>query len=500
MDSRSDRRALVACGAAALLAGVVYLNALHNPFVYDDYHTVVENRSILHPADLRALVLHDVTRPIINVSYAIDCAVWGAAPFGFHVTNVLLHMINVVLLFLLAWQLAGGAVLVAFAAAALFAVHPMMTEAVGYVSGRSEVLCATFFLSAVLCAHRWLRGHGRTWAMAMMGLWAAALASKEIGAMFPFVLFCYDSLAVRGSADEKRRRLLRVHLPLMITAVLAGLVRLAVLRIEYPGQATVHWPYLLLALDVVRRYVWLMLIPDGQTIFHEVQAVRGVFDPRALAAIAVVGLIVALAWRVRRVDGIASVGVFWFLLLLVPSFTLTVFDQGEPMAEHRVYLASCGLFLAAGDGIGWLGAWAGRASARARPLVPAVLALILLSFGAETLLRNAMWRSPVALWRESVDLAPAHYRPRLLLGEALQDEGRRAEAAEEFRTAVRLRPAEPTGYVKLGRLLAEMGELHEARQQLLAALKVDPRNVSARQSLAILDAMESQSGSDGRRR
>ena len=138
----------------------MYLNALHNPFVYDDYHTVVANTSIQSVANLRAMVLHDVKRPIVNVSYAIDRALWGPAPLGFHVTNVLLHMLNVVLLFHLAlrgWRATGSA---AFAAAALFAVHPMMTEAVGYISGRSELLCATFFLPAVMCGRRWLRGDG----------------------------------------------------------------------------------------------------------------------------------------------------------------------------------------------------------------------------------------------------------------------------------------------------------------------------------------------------
>src|SRR5207247_10562788 len=92
-----SRAGAVACGVAALLAGLVYLNALHNPFVYDDYHTVVENRSIDRLADVRAIVLHDVTRPVVNLSYAIDRALWGATPVGFHVTNLLLHMLNVIL-------------------------------------------------------------------------------------------------------------------------------------------------------------------------------------------------------------------------------------------------------------------------------------------------------------------------------------------------------------------------------------------------------------------
>jgi len=167
---------MLLASAAGLLAGLVYLNGLHNPFVYDDYHTVVANASIQRGAGFRAIVLHDITRPLTNFSYAIDRAIWGAGPFGFHVTSVLLHMLNVVLLFQLAWRLGqdrgtGGdgeqaspvsPEVVAFVAAALFAVHPMMTEAVGYVSGRSEVLCATWFLLGLLSGRRWIRGDDAT--------------------------------------------------------------------------------------------------------------------------------------------------------------------------------------------------------------------------------------------------------------------------------------------------------------------------------------------------
>src|SRR5258706_4043565 len=167
----------VRCGALAILAGFVYVNALHNPFVYDDYHTVQANRSIQSVSNIRAIVLYDVKRPIVNFSYAVDRALWGTEPLGFHVTNVLFHMLNVLLLFRLASQLTRSDV-AADAGAALFAVHPMMTEAVGYVSGRSEVLCATLMLLALSCGRRWIRGDGARWAAITAGLWLAATATK----------------------------------------------------------------------------------------------------------------------------------------------------------------------------------------------------------------------------------------------------------------------------------------------------------------------------------
>jgi tetratricopeptide (TPR) repeat protein len=185
--------------------------------------------------------------------------------------------------------------------------------------------------------------------------------------------------------------------------------------------------------------------------------------------------------------------------LLVPSSALIALDQGEPMAEHRVYLASCGIFIAAGAAIERVARceWMARYG---RAVGPAVLGLVLFSFGTETILRNAVWGDPVTLWRESVDLAPTHYRPRLLLGEALQDAGRRNEAVEQYQAAIRLRPTEAMGYVKMGQTLAEIGHWAEARQQFLKAIEIDPQNRAARDSLTVLTEVESRFGIDGSRR
>src|SRR5262245_17954474 len=84
-----------ACATAMLAAGLLYLNALHNPFVYDDYQVVVQNRSLLGPFDLAGLVAHNVSRPLVNASYALDLRLWGPTPFGFHAVNVLLHVLDV---------------------------------------------------------------------------------------------------------------------------------------------------------------------------------------------------------------------------------------------------------------------------------------------------------------------------------------------------------------------------------------------------------------------
>jgi hypothetical protein len=374
----------------------------------------------------------------------------------------------------------------AFAAASLFAVHPVMTEAVGYISGRSEVLCGTLFLLALLSGRRALEGGGFAWILLTAVLWFGALAAKETAAMFPFVLFCYDRLLLDGTAADRRRRLLTVHAPLATVAVVAGIARLIVLAsVEYRGQVSIHWPYLLLDLDVARRYLQMLVLPRGQAAFHGISPLTGLSEPRVWLAVAALGVLALVAWRARRQCGMVSFGALWFVLLLVPSSALILLDQGEVMTEHRVYFASCGLFLAAGGGAGWLALRMSIDRARA-VAASAAFAAVLLALGAQTFVRNQVWADPVRLWQESVDLAPRHYFPRLLLGEALEDAGRRNDAIEQYETAMRLRPADSAAHLKLGNLFASTGQFKRASEEFEAALDVDPHNAAASRSLELL--------------
>src|SRR5262249_47721317 len=114
-DSRPSRsgtrriRVFLLCAVPAVLAGLVYLHALHNPFAWGDFRVVANNRSLESLTHVRAIALHEVSRPLVNLSYAIDRAIWGAGTFGFHLSSVLLHVFNVVLLFQLARRLVADA-------------------------------------------------------------------------------------------------------------------------------------------------------------------------------------------------------------------------------------------------------------------------------------------------------------------------------------------------------------------------------------------------------
>jgi len=212
---------------AAIGAVLLYANSLNNPFVYDDYRLIVENPTIQDLRGVLPILVRDITRPLVSLSYAADTAIWGARPFGYHMTNVLLHAVNVLLVYwigLLAasdWRRRGGGVfglapeprVVALAASVLAAAHPVMTQAVGYVTGRSEVLYSLFFLASLLAARQWMRAGGWWW-LASAALWVLSLASKETAAVLPLVLICYDAWLMDGDHAARRRRVLRFYLPM----------------------------------------------------------------------------------------------------------------------------------------------------------------------------------------------------------------------------------------------------------------------------------------------
>jgi len=500
-------------GSVALLAGLLYLNALPNPFVYDDYRLILENSSILNLWDLRGIVYRDMTRPLVNLSYAIDTALWGRAPFGFHVTSVLLHMVNVWLVLYLAWALAedrrrqrdqllpavASSRVIATATALLFAAHPLMTQAVGYISGRSEVLYTALFLLAFFAARRWMLHGGRRWWVAATGLWALALLAKETAAMLGIVLLCYDRLVLEGDAKEKRRRLLRLHVPLLAAATAAAVLRVSVLTlVEYPDQAPVDWRFTLVAFDVFWRYLMLLAMPRGQSVFHDVPLPFSPLTPGAIAGTAGLVVLLLAAWRFRRTHSVLALGVFWFVLLLVPSGVLFALGRGEPMAEHRAYGASIGVFLGAGSAFGMLAHRFVRRGRAMRWLFFGLCALFVIQLCGRTMIRNAVWRDPVALSREAARLSPGHWMPRLLLGEALRTSGRCDQAIAQYQTAIALRPADQFGHTKLAACLIETGRLDEAAAALERLETVSPGSPQASTGLGILAVLRNRPD-EGRR-
>jgi Flp pilus assembly protein TadD len=508
------RRPRLIGGLLALtLAAVAYANVFDNPFVYDDYDTVVSNPSLVDVSNVQFVLVHSPFRPVVNVSYALDRLIWGFWAPGFHFTNVLLHAFVVGLLYAFILRalsdtrvrVSGGELdwrdpgrfdaWAACTAATMFGVHPLMTEAVAYVSGRSELLVGVFFLSALLCGRaaivaplsanidrRQVRLIRSTIAAVVFGV--LALFSKESGAMLPFVLCMYDLMVIPGPAEGRRRRLTHVFLPAFAVLALVGLARY--LFFPLPQSATGAAPLfsLLTQSIVIWRYIGLMLWPDGQSIMHAVHYVTTLTDLKGWIALTAIVVSIAASLKLRRAAPLVPFGVLWFFAVVAPSSSVVALREG--MAEHRVYLATAGIAVAlARPGMLLFGALS-----RGRVGLPESYASTLVLMAALlttlTLTRNEVWSSPVALWAEAVEHSPRMWEPRYALGDALRQRGRCADAVPHYRVVVQLRPANRDALTNLGICLAQTGQLREAERAFRRTIELDPTFARAYTNLGAL--------------
>lgn len=356
------------------------------------------------------------------------------------------------------------------------------------MSGRSEVLCGTFFLASLL-AWRWgLRTGGAGAIVAAIMLWGLALLSRETAVVLPFVLVAGDALGLWGELRTRRRRVVWLYGPLLGVVAAAAALRLATFfAVETSARVLPWWQYGLTQVIVMWRYLGLLVAPVGQSLAHPVEAVVTTLDPVAWSAVvALVGALV-VAVGVRRLVPLVTFGTLWFLLLLVPSSS--VIALLEPMAEHRVYLASAGFFLAVAAGLAALGARVtetGRLGPRVTQGLGYGLAVLVLgSLGVLTIMRTAVWGDPVRLWQDAARKAPGTWAPHYALGDALREQGRCREAMGAYEAAIRVLPTEPAAHTNLGICLAELRRYAEAYAAFAEAVRLDPRRPGVRLNLGL---------------
>lgn len=413
--------------ALAALAAAGHLGGLVGPFQFDDYNVIVGQGNV-HGLGAWAASLPGL-RPLLKLSYALNWSL-GSGPFGFHLVNLAVHAANAVL----AWRLLRRGLgpdrePLAWAAAALFALHPAQTEAVAYICGRSESLMALFGMGGCLAfLAAWDRGGGIRRELPGAGLLVLACLVKETAVALPVVLL----LVARVRPGPRPRLLVPVLAVAAAAFLVEGLPRLLAhgyrvrdLRGLAPSQ--VHGVAHLLK-------VFLGLAPlnaDPHLAWQAGWTWPVAFEAAGLLALAGLGL----AWLQRRPA--AGLGLLGCLILLVPAHCLV--PRLDLANDRHLYLPSLGLWLAAAD-LGW--AWAG-------PRLVWALAALGMLLGLGTWRRDRDYRSERALWEASLRVDPGNPRAQVNLGWALVLEGDRTGARARFQEALRLDPGHRTARADL---------------------------------------------------
>jgi len=376
------------------------------------------------------------TRPLTELTFWLNDALFGRSPISWHVVDLLLHLTVVALLFDVLRRLIGDRA--ALIAAAVFAVHPMMTEPVAYVFARATLLATLFSLLAM---RSWIAG--RFWIAVMW--FAAGMLAKEESAALPLVLMLLPERGNRRAFSA----MVSVALAIGVRTLLAG----AAIQGSGVGANAGISPLAYLASQgvVIWRYLRLFAIPWGFSI-----------DPSMARQSLWIAM---LAWAVLiAVCFLPFRGRFWFLmglLLLAPSSS--ILPAADLAADRRMYLpmiafcACAGILLEALD---------------RRVIAAIVLALIAISIRY-----SILWAHPDALWREAKHLAPGSVRPRIQLARALPPE----QGLEELRDA----PDVESVATERGRLLMTLGRPAEALSAFGRALALNPNDARAVSNRAV---------------
>jgi len=482
-----------------ILAGLAYANALRNGFVLDDVPIIVRNPLIRSLGNLPQIFATDywagaggadpgLYRPLTVFSYALNYSLSGLSAAAFHATNVVLHAATTLAVFLLGAELLASAG-AAFAAAAIFAVHPLHTEAVTSIVGRAEVLVTLFFVLAL-----WI-GRDRTSWRAAVGvgvLYLAALLSKESAATLPLVFLLVDWTG-RDSLARDAQPWWRAVVPRYVVLAVALVVYL-VLRANAVHQSAHSWAgfvgvpsyaRIFTASRVLLEYLGLFLWPRTLLADYwvaDVPVARSLADPTVLLSfVAWLGLILLFATKLRRQKALL-LSVAWFFITILPASNL-LFAAGLGKAERILYLPSAGLCLAVGALVLALRSW-GIVN---RQLLAVALLLLILALGVRTLRRNEDWRDNFTLAQASLAVSPTSPIMNDLAAEQLVKRGLARQAIPMLQRSVGQSPDKALFHVHLGVAYYAEKQTDSAVAEYNKALQIEPRNADALTNLGVVD-------------
>ena len=488
-DNKRSARAVWLCVALAAVLG--YAATLTYDFVWDD--TLLIQRSWrLHqwrslPTILGSHFWAEVQeashyyRPLVTLSFFADVQLWGLTPAGFHLTNLLAHLATSLAVLALGRRLTGS-LWAGGIAGLVFALHPLHTESVAFISGRSDVLATLFFLWALLAYAAW-RDTGRRWTYVLsLASFFLALTAKEVAATLPAVLLLYD-WAARGDLASPRavgRAVLRCSGYLGVMALYAGIRLVALGRIV--DAAASAWgslvTRLLTTLDIVATYVRLTVIPYPVNAYPLIVPVVFPGSPGFWAGMTLLAAALALtawaAWRSR----VIGFGALWFWITLIPFVGVNLLPLSTAiMAERFLYLPTVGFCLVVGM-LFWklLGAVDVSASSQLRPAPALALAGTVVIYALLTLWRNEDWKDDYRLYSRMVETSPQTALPRVNLAFTQFLRGEIVEADLHLQTAVSLMPENPRARVGLGLTRTLLGHTEQGLEHALKAHAYAPHN------------------------
>lgn len=491
----------------ALLAAAAYSNSFWGPFIFDDEPSIVENPTIrrlwpvgpvLNPP---AYSLTVVGRPFANLTLAINYAFGGMDVRGYHVVNLVLHILAGLTLYGIVRRtlslpgmrasLQAGASSLALAVAALWTVHPLQTESVTYIVQRTEALVGLFYLLTLYATIRSATAGSpkaqELWGACAIGACLCGMASKEVMVSAPLVVGLYDRVFLCRTFKEVWQRRRWLYLGMGATwALLGALVVQSAGRGNSAGfgYGMTPWEYLRTQFGWITHYLVLSFWPHPLVLDYGT-ATAGSAAEIAPYALFVGALFAGTLAALRRQPWIGLLGLWFFAILAPTSSIVPLF--GQTAAEHRMYLplAAVSTFVVVG---GWLvceqisGRWPGI-----QRLATALAACAVVALACRTWWRNRDYSTELDIWESVVAARPQNARGYVSRGVAWRKFDHIDEALADFETALAMDPRQTNAWCNRGVAHQERGELQAALYDFTQAIHLEPRFARAYYSRGLIE-------------
>jgi Tfp pilus assembly protein PilF len=410
--------------------------------------------------------------------------VGGLDVFGYHLINFFLHTLCAFFVFCITlgfFRISPSEEeinprrpqLTALFAALIFALHPLQTESVTYITGRSNLMTAFFFLAAFWAYME----YGLTQRVHHLFLssfgYACALLVKETAVTFLLILALFNILFPLGRT--RKRRIFSLLPPIGLTAVYLTVRVHFFGSLQYDSQPLRPlYDNLLTQFRAWVHYLVTLVVPLNLNVDYDFRISHSLLEEGVILSIFILALLGFIIWKVSRVSRPVGFFALWFAINLLPTNSLVSLQ--DVITDRWLYLPSVGYAVIMALAAEWIFRAKVRGGNRARKIIFFFLcALVVELYGFATVLRNFTWASYWTLWEDAVAKSPNKSRPHLALGLGLNQAGRTAEAIEELKKAAQLNPKGGEPYLNLGYIYFNQGKLEEARQAFQKAIVLTPR-------------------------
>ncbi|MDP3764662.1 MAG: tetratricopeptide repeat protein [bacterium] len=470
----------------------LYINSLANPFFWDD-NEFFANNSFVQNFEIKKFFTENATagggiidnywRPLLLISFALDYKIWGLLPFGFHLTNIFLHIASAFFLFLILQKLFKN-YYISLGSSLIFLIHPLQTEAVTYTNSRGDSLYTFWFLLSIILYLKFRSNSKFKFYLLAIFSFLLSLLSKELAVVLPAIILLIETTFL-GAEESFLRKTLnsfkKTYLFWLLGAIYVA-SRLTFLNFKesvnlLSGENTLFATNILVRLmtffKIVLNYFGLIFAPFNLHMERLIDPVTTVLDVRFISGFLLVLFWLAISYQLKAKSLVF--GFFWFFINLAP--TSNIVPINGMLYEHWLYLAQIGIWIPL---LSLLSQLHNKIIIRNILIITGSIYLIFLSY--LTILRNKDWSDPISFYKKTLSYGPS-LKIYNNLGMELANKGKLEEAVENYKKALEIDSSIFILNYNLGNTLRDLGKNEEAKEQYKLSIEKNPKFVSAYSNL-----------------